>query len=187
MFKNIISKIISIVIFICLLPLLLIISIIILVDDGSPIIFRQKRVGRGNTLFWIYKFRTMKKNTGDIPSHLIKDSASLFTKSGPLLRKFSLDELPQLINIIKGDMLFIGPRPALYNQNDLIKLRTNLSIHKLYPGVTGWAQINGRDQISIKGKVKMDEFYLNHKSLWMDLRIIYFTIIKTLKKEDISH
>ena len=187
MFENIITKTISLTLLACLSPILFIVAMIIVADDGFPIIFRQKRIGRNNTYFWIYKFRTMKNNTADIPTHLVKNSALLYTVSGPIFRKFSLDELPQLINIIKGDMLFIGPRPALHNQNDLIELRTNVSVHTLYPGVTGWAQVNGRDEISIKDKVRMDEFYLHNKSLWIDIKILFLTIIKTLKKENISH
>ena len=116
----------------------------------------------------------MKKDTPDIPTHLVDDPSSLFTKSGPFLRKFSFDELPQLFNILKGDMCFIGPRPALYNQDDLIALRTKTGVQTLMPGVTGWAQVNGRDELSIPEKVKMDEYYLNNKSLWFDIKILEF-------------
>ena len=138
-------------------PILLIVTLAIIINDGFPILFMQKRVGQNNAHFWIYKFRTMKINTPDIATHLLEDSNSFYTSIGLLLRKFSIDELPQLFNILKGDMIFIGPRPALYNQGDLIALRTQAGVQKLIPGITGWAQVNGRDQLSIPNKVKMDE------------------------------
>ena len=181
------SRIFSFILLICFSPVLLIVAITILLDDGFPIIFKQKRMGQDNIHFWIYKFRTMKNKTPDVASHLLKDSANLYTLVGPFLRKFSFDELPQLINIIKGDMLFIGPRPALHNQDDLIRARIRAGVHTLIPGVTGWAQVNGRDELSIEDKVKMDEYYLNNKSLWLDIRILLMTLIKTLKKEGVSH
>ena len=181
------SKIFSLVLLICLSPILLIVAITIIVDDGFPILFRQKRVGQNNAHFWIYKFRTMKKDAPDIATHLVKDGTSLYTSIGPFLRKFSFDELPQLINILKGDMTFIGPRPALYNQDDLIELRTLAGVHTLMPGVTGWAQVNGRDELSITDKVKMDEYYLKNQSLWLDIKILCMTVIKVFKTEGVSH
>jgi O-antigen biosynthesis protein WbqP len=129
----------------------------------------------------------MKKDTPDIPTHLVDDPSTLFTKSGPFLRKFSFDELPQLFNILKGDMCFIGPRPALYNQDDLIALRTKTGVQTLMPGVTGWAQVNGRDELSIPDKVKMDEYYLNNKSLWFDIKILFMTVFKVFKMEGVSN
>ena len=129
----------------------------------------------------------MKKDTPDIPTHLVDDPSTLFTKSGPFLRKFSFDELPQLFNILKGDMTFIGPRPALYNQDDLIELRTQAGVDRLIPGVTGWAQVNGRDELSIPEKVKMDEYYLNNKSLWFDIKILFMTVFKVFKMEGVSN
>ena len=128
----------------------------------------------------------MKKDTPDIPTHLVDDPSTLFTKSGPFLRKFSFDELPQLFNILKGDMCFIGPRPALYNQDDLIALRTKTGVQTLMPGVTGWAQVNGRDELSIPEKVKMDEYYLNNKSLWLDIKILFMTVFKVFKTEGVK-
>ena len=129
----------------------------------------------------------MKKDAPDIATHLVKDSTPLYTSIGPFLRKFSFDELPQLINILKGDMIFIGPRPALYNQDDLIALRTQAGVHSLMPGVTGWAQVNGRDELSIPDKVKMDEYYLKNKSLWLNIKILFKTVIKVFKSEGVSH
>ena len=159
------SKLFSVIILICLSPLLIIIALAIILDDGFPIFFRQKRIGINNDEFWIYKFRTMKKETPDIPTYLVKEAQNYYTIIGPILRKLSIDELPQLINILKGEMVLVDPRPALYNQGDLIKLRTEKGIHKLVPGVTGWAQINGRDNLSISEKVELDEYYL--KNNWL--------------------
>jgi O-antigen biosynthesis protein WbqP len=181
------SKLFSLILIIYLSPILALVAIAIIIDDGFPILFKQKRVGLNNTHFWIYKFRTMKKDSPDIATHLVNDSHSLYTKIGPFLRKFSIDELPQLFNIIKGDMIFIGPRPALYNQDDLNELRTQAGIHTLMPGVTGWAQVNGRDELSIPDKVKMDEYYLKNKSLWLDIKILCMTVIKVFKTEGVSH
>ena len=181
------SKIFSIILLICLSPILALIALISILDDGFPILFRQKRVGQNNAHFWIYKFRTMKKDAPDIATHLVKDGNSLYTSIGLFFRKFSFDELPQLINILKGDMIFIGPRPALYNQDDLIELRTQAGVHSLMPGVTGWAQVNGRDQLSIPDKVKMDEYYLKNKTLLLDMKILYMTIFKVFKTEGVSY
>ena len=181
------SKIFSLFLLIFLSPILLLIAIAIILNNGFPILFKQKRVGQNNTYFWIYKFRTMKGNTPDIATHLLKDSASFYTSIGLLLRKFSFDELPQLFNILKGDMIFIGPRPALYNQDDLIELRTQTGVHLLMPGLTGWAQVNGRDELSIQKKVKMDEFYLKNKSLWLDIKILFMTVFKVFKMDGFSH
>jgi len=129
----------------------------------------------------------MKKDTPDIATHLVNDSDSLYTAIGPFLRKYSIDELPQLINIVKGDMTFIGPRPALYNQDDLIELRTKAGVETLLPGITGWAQVNGRDELSIPDKVKMDIYYLENQSLWLDIKIIFMTVLKVFKTEGVSH
>jgi len=129
----------------------------------------------------------MKKDTPDIATHLIKDGTSLYTSIGPFLRKFSLDELPQLINIFKGEMVYIGPRPALHNQDDLIALRTQAGVHTLTPGVTGWAQVNGRDELSNPDKVKMDEYYLKNQSLWLDVKILFMTVVKVFKTEGVSY
>ena len=180
------SKIFSLFLLICLSPILFIVAIAIIVGDGFPILFRQKRVSQNNAHFLIYKFRTMKKNAPDIATHLVKDGTSLYTSIGLFLRKFSFDELPQLINILKGDMNFIGPRPALYNQGDLIELRTQTGVHTLMPGVSGWAQVNGRDELSIQEKVKMDVYYLKNKSLWLDIKILFMTVFKVFKTEGVK-
>ena len=182
-----INRIIGLLLFIMLSPFFLIVSLIIYIDDGFSVLYKQKRIGIHNSKFKVYKFRTMKKGIPDIPTHLVKDPQSLYTKSGPWLRKFSLDELPQLINIIKGDMIFVGPRPALHNQDDLVQLRTKLGVHKLMPGLTGWAQVNGRDELSIPIKVKFDEYYLKNRSWLFDMKIIFLTILKVLGMKDVSH
>lgn len=158
-----------------------------MIDDGFPIFFRQKRKGINNTQFWIYKFRTMKKGIPEIPTHLVKDPQNFYTCSGPFLRNLSIDELPQLINIIKGNMVFVGPRPALHNQYDLVELRTRVGIHELMPGITGWAQVNGRDELSIKNKVIMDKYYLKNKSFWLDIKILFMTAIQLIPSKGISH
>tara|TARA_B100001250_G_scaffold409091_1_gene432721 strand:- start:4492 stop:5001 length:510 start_codon:yes stop_codon:yes gene_type:complete len=168
------------------MPILLLLAIIILLDDGYPFLFTQERVGINQSRFKIYKFRTMKKDMGDIPSHLLKNGNSYVIRSGNFLRKFSLDELPQLFNIIFGDMTLIGPRPALYNQDDLINLRKELGVNKLKPGITGWAQVNGRDELSIQEKVDLDYYYLKKKGLMMDIKIIFMTINKVLFAKNIS-
>ena len=179
-------KIVSFIILILLSPILFMVAIFILLEDGYPILFKQKRLGKNNNHFLIYKFRTMKNNTPDIATHLLNESHFSYTKSGPLLRKFSIDELPQLINIVKGEMTFIGPRPALHNQNDLIELRTKLDIQTLLPGITGWAQVNGRDELSIEKKVEFDYFYKTNKSILLDIKIIFLTVIKVFKTESVS-
>ncbi len=181
-----ILRIFIVLITILLSPLMLLISLLILIEDGFPILFTQKRIGINKCKFKIFKFRTMKKNTGDIPTHLLENRNSFITNIGYYLRKMSLDELPQLFNIIKGEMTLIGPRPALYNQEDLIDLREKKGIHSLKPGLTGWAQVNGRDEISIKKKVDFDYYYLKNKNLSLDLRIFFLTVYKVLFRQDIS-
>jgi len=182
-----INRIFALLLLIILSPILIITALIIIIDTGFPVFYCQKRVGINNTYFSIIKYRTMKNNLPDIPTHLVKDPELLYTKTGPLLRKLSLDELPQLLNIIKGDMVFIGPRPALHNQDDLIKLRTAAGIHKLLPGITGWAQVNGRDELSIPQKVIYDKYYLHNRSLFLNLKIIVFTAFKVLGMKGVSH
>ena len=182
-----VSRCFSLLFMILLSPLFLIVSLLIYVDDGSPVLYRQKRIGINNTIFWIYKFRTMRKNIPEIPTHLVKDPEKLYTNIGPFLRRLSFDEIPQLLNIIKGEMVFIGPRPALYNQADLIELRTQINVHTLIPGITGWAQVNGRDELSIAEKVKLDEFYLKNRSLFLDIKIVLQTLLKVFWMHGVSH
>jgi len=171
---------------ILLLPVYIIVGLIIIISDGLPSIFIQKRIGKDNEIFNLYKFRTMKKETPNIATHLMQDQDSYMLKAGNFLRKTSLDEIPQLFNIIKGDIAFIGPRPALYNQKDLIALRNKYNINSLKPGITGLAQVNGRDSLSIEQKVKYDYKYLKNKSFKLDCIIMCKTIIKVLLARDIK-
>ncbi|MDP3244359.1 MAG: sugar transferase [bacterium] len=168
------------------LPMLCL-ALLILITSGRPIIYWSERVGRDNKLFKMPKFRTMKKNTPPLATHLLKNPNEYITTVGKFLRKTSLDELPQLFNIFAGKMSFVGPRPALYNQDDLIALRTQKGIYKLIPGLTGWAQINGRDQLSITEKVNYDEFYLKHKSVLLDFKILWRTFFNIIGGKGISH
>ena len=182
-----INRLIAVLLLFVLSPIFMITALIIIIDDGFPALYKQKRIGVNNSRFRVYKFRSMKKNIPDIPTHLVENPGSLYTNTGPLLRKFSIDELPQLINIIKGEMVFVGPRPALHNQNDLADLRTKAGVHKLMPGVTGWAQVNGRDELSIPDKVKMDTYYLENKSIMLDIKNLFMTILKVIKLQGVSH
>lgn len=182
-----INRIISLLLLLILLPVFIIVCFVIVMDDGFPIFYKQKRVGQYNQYFEIIKFRTMKTNTKDVATHLFGKFESNILLSGHFLRKYSIDELPQLINIIKGQMNFIGPRPALYNQYDLINLRNNFNISSIKPGVTGWAQVNGRDEISMEKKVKLDQYYLNNKSFILNIKILFLTLVKVISKDGISH
>ena len=170
-----------------LMPFMIFISIIIKLDSNGPVIFKQMRIGKDKKKFYIYKFRTMKINAPkNLATHLLDNPNIYITRIGNFLRKTSLDELPQLFNILKGDMSFIGPRPALFNQYDLINLRENFGVNKILPGLTGWAQINGRDEISIKQKVFFDHEYLKKISLMLDIKIFLLTIKKVLLSENIK-
>ena len=179
-----IDKIIALVLLLLLLPLFILIAIIILIFDSAPIIYHQKRVGENNIIFTMYKFRTMQQDSPELPSHLIDEPELLYTFSGKFLRKTSLDEIPQLVNIIFGDMSFIGPRPALHSQKDLIALRMEKRIDSIKPGITGWAQVNGRDDLDLDKKVEYDSYYLDNKSFFLNIKIILLTIYKVLSLSD---
>ncbi|MGA2775480.1 MAG: sugar transferase [Candidatus Omnitrophota bacterium] len=166
---------------------MLVIAVLIKLMSKEPVIFWTNRVGKNNRIFKMAKFRTMKLNTPQLATHLMENPEDYLIPVGGFLRKYSLDELPQLFNILRGEMSFVGPRPALFNQHDLIELRTSKNIHKLIPGVTGWAQVNGRDELPIPVKVEFDEYYLKNKSLLLDARIILITLLKVIKKEGVSH
>ena len=182
-----INRIIGFLLFILLSPFFLIVALIIFIDDGFPALYKQKRIGKNNANFTVFKFRTMKKDIPEIPTHLVKDPQQFYTRSGPFIRKLSIDELPQLINIIKGEMVFVGPRPALHNQDNLVELRTRVGVNKLMPGVTGWAQVNGRDELSIPEKVQFDEYYLKNKSWLFDIKIVFITLLKVIGMQNVSH
>jgi O-antigen biosynthesis protein WbqP len=181
------SRLFALILLILLSPIFILVSFFILIEDGFPILFSQKRVGINYSYFNIYKFRSMKKNTPNVATHLLTNPEQYLLKTGKFIRKTSLDELPNLINIIKGEMVFVGPRPALYNQDDLMELRVGAGVDKLKPGITGWAQINGRDEISIEKKVSLDRLYLEKKSFFFDIIIIYKTVIKVITKSNIKH
>lgn len=168
-------------------PILALICLLIKLDDQGPALYWSKRVGKLNKLFLMPKFRSMKLNTPQVATHLLTNPDQHLTTIGKFLRKSSLDELPQLWSVFIGDMSVVGPRPALFNQDDLISLRTQKSIESLKPGITGWAQINGRDDISIQAKVELDEYYLKNHSLFLDFKIIGLTFFKVLKKEGVKH
>ena len=153
----------------------------------GPALYWSDRVGRNNNIFKMPKFRSMQVGTPAIATHLLSVPDAYLTPIGSFLRKSSLDALPQLWSILVGNMSFVGPRPALFNQDDLIALRTEQGVHHLLPGLTGWAQVNGRDEIPIPEKVALDVEYLRHQSLWLDIRIIWLTFIKVLRSEDITH
>jgi O-antigen biosynthesis protein WbqP len=181
------NRIIALLLLIILSPVFLIVSLAIILEDGFPVFFKQKRVGVNYTFFEIYKFRTMKKNTPNVATHLLKNPEQYLLKIGALLRKLSIDELPNLINIVKGEMVFVGPRPALYNQDDLMALRLGAGIEKLKPGITGWAQINGRDEISLEEKVAYEKEYLKLKSAGFDVKIILLTFTSVLLSKGVKH
>jgi len=182
------NKLLALLMLIGLSPVFLIIALLIFLDDGFPIFFKQKRVGKDYTFFTLYKFRTMKKNTPNVATHLLENPEQYLLKIGKTLRKLSLDELPNLINIIKGDMGFVGPRPALYNQDDLMQLRIKAGVDTLLPGLTGWAQINGRDEISLEEKVALEKEYKERKSFQFDVEIFFKTFASAFfKKEGVSH
>ena len=173
-------------IFFLLIPILLIIIILLPIFKGN-VFYISIRIGKNNKKFKMLKFRTMKIDTPELATHLMKNNKRYITKFGSFLRKYSLDEIPQLINILTGDMTFIGPRPALFNQSDLINFRNKYNVQLLKPGITGWAQVNGRDNLSIEDKVKLEHYYFKNKSIIIDFKIIILTIFKVLKAKDIKH
>jgi O-antigen biosynthesis protein WbqP len=167
-------------------PVLLVALMVRLTSKG-PVLYWSDRVGRRNVIFKMPKFRSMRMGTPAVATHLLSNPNSYLTPIGSFLRKSSLDELPQLWSIIKGDMSFVGPRPALFNQHDLIELRTRSGVDALVPGLTGWAQVNGRDELPIPVKVKLDVEYLSRCSLWFDIRILWLTLLKVIRRDGVSH
>jgi len=167
-------------------PVLLVAMAVRLTSKG-PALYWSDRVGRNNVIFKMPKFRSMRVGTPAVATHLLADARSHLTPIGSFLRKSSLDELPQLWSILAGDMSFVGPRPALFNQQDLIALRTEQGVHTLVPGLTGWAQVNGRDELPVPEKVKLDVAYLQRQSLWFDIRILWMTFVKVLRRDGVSH
>ena len=189
MYKKFLKRLIDIVlsllgIIVLAIPMA-IVAIVIMVDDPGPAIFKQKRVGKDKELFWLYKFRSMKVNTPDIPTHLLEDPQRYISKVGNFIRKTSIDELPQLLNILKGDMSVIGPRPALWNQDDLITERDKYGANDVRPGLTGWAQINGRDELPIEVKARYDGEYIQRLSFAFDVKCFFGTVISVLKHDGV--
>ncbi|WAT23988.1 sugar transferase [Aerococcus urinaeequi] len=184
--KRPLDFLISLITLVILSPIFLIIAVWIKLNSKGPVFFRQKRVGKNKELFEIYKFRSMRSETpSDMPTHLLNDPESFITKSGKFLRKTSLDELPQLINIVKGEMAIIGPRPSLWNQYDLIEERDKYGANDVRPGLTGWAQINGRDELEIPVKAKLDGDYIQNMSLLFDLKCFIGTITSVLRSDGV--
>jgi O-antigen biosynthesis protein WbqP len=185
--KQIFDLVLSIVIFALLAAPMLLVAIAIRLTSEGPALYWSDRVGKNNKIFRMPKFRSMLIGTPTVATHLLGNPDSYLSPIGGFLRRSSLDELPQLISILKGDMSFVGPRPALFNQDDLIALRTEKSVDKLLPGITGWAQVNGRDELSTANKVALDMEYLNRQSFWFDIKILWMTFLKVAKRDCVSH
>jgi O-antigen biosynthesis protein WbqP len=168
-------------------PMFILFYLAVILTSGRPAIYWSKRVGRNNDFFFMPKFRSMRTDTPSIATHLLLEPDQWLTPMGSFLRKSSMDELPQLWNILKGDMSFVGPRPALYNQDDLIDLRTKAGIHTLRPGLTGWAQVNGRDELPVPDKVRLDKEYMKRQSFWFDIFILWLTFVKVVSRDGVSH
>lgn len=184
--KRLFDFVMSLMGIIVLSPIILIVALAVKLTSPGPMLFKQRRIGKNNNEFQIYKFRTMRIDTPNVPTHLLENPEQWITPVGKFLRKTSLDELPQLFNILKGEMSIVGPRPALYNQIDLKEMRTEAGVHKLVPGLTGWAQINGRDEIPLSLKVKLDKEYLEKKNFFFDIKIIFMTVLSVLKSEGVQ-
>ena len=185
--KNVLDFIFALLLTILLSPILVLITLLIKLDSKGPVLFKQKRIGKNNVEFEIYKFRSMGiEAPRDLPTHVFSNAESYITGVGMFLRKSSLDELPQLLNILKGQMSFIGPRPALWNQYDLIEARKPMGVDKIKPGITGWAQVNGRDELPISEKSRLDGVYVENISLFLDIKILFLTIIHVITRKGIS-
>jgi len=185
--KRLIDLLLSLVGILLLSVPMLMIAVLVKLTSKGPVLYWSDRVGRYNDIFKMYKFRTMKVNTPAVATHLIANPDVYLTPIGRFLRKTSLDELTQLFNILKGDMSFVGPRPALFNQEDLIELRTQKGIHTVVPGLTGWAQVNGRDELPIPVKVDFDEYYYKNRSVLLDMKILLLTFLKVLRRDGVDH
>ena len=185
--KRIFDLILAIFLFLILLIPLLLIAILVIISSKGPALYWSDRVGVNNEIFKMPKFRSMLVDTPAVATHLLSDPDAYLSPIGGFLRHSSLDELPQLFSVLKGDMSFVGPRPALFNQDDLIDLRTENGVDKLLPGITGWAQVNGRDELSIPDKVALDAEYLNRQSFWFDIKILWMTLSKVVKRDSVSH
>ena len=185
--KRLYDMVLSLLLILIISIPLLLVALIIRLTSRGPAWYWSDRIGRDNIVFKMPKFRTMRTDTPAVATHLLDNPDQYLTPIGKFLRKSSLDELPQLFSIVKGDMSFVGPRPALFNQDDLVALRTGKGVHVLTPGLTGWAQINGRDELPIPVKVEFDEYYLKNRSFLFDVKILFMTIFKVFKGEGVTH
>ena len=185
--KRLFDLFFGLVLFAILTVPMLLIAITVRLDSKGPVLHWSNRVGRVNVIFKMPKFRSMRVDTPDLATHMMADPNAFLSPIGAFLRRSSLDELPQLFSILKGDMSFVGPRPALFNQDDLVALRTEKGVDKLLPGMTGWAQVNGRDELSIPDKVAFDVEYLGRQSFWFDLKILRMTLLQVIKLTNVSH
>ncbi len=185
--KRLFDILISLITLVILSPIFLLCALVVKLTSKGPIFYVSDRIGANNSHFDMLKFRTMRIDTPQVATHLLTDPKTFLTPIGDFLRKSSLDELPQLINVIKGEMSIVGPRPALFNQEDQIELRTKSGVHILVPGITGWAQVNGRDYIPIARKVELDTWYLHNRSFWLDIKIIFFTAWNVVYRKGVKH
>ncbi len=185
--KRVFDVLVSGVSLVLLSPVFLAVALAVRLTSSGPVFHVSDRVGKNNRIFRMFKFRTMRIDTPHVATHLMGDPAKYLTPIGGLLRKTSLDELPQFLNVLTGDMSLVGPRPALFNQDDLIALRTEKGVHRLVPGITGWAQVNGRDELPIPEKVDLDADYLARRSFGMDLKILILTFVNVLRRDGVSH
>ncbi|MBF4988688.1 sugar transferase [Methylophilus sp. 14] len=188
--KRLLDILLTLIAVLLLSPLVLMTYLLVKLTSTGPALYWSQRIGQNNQLFSMPKFRSMRVGTPQIATHLMNQQSNpnaFLTPVGSFIRKTSLDELPQLWSVLKGDMSIVGPRPALFNQDDLVSLRTEQGVHTLKPGITGWAQINGRDEIPIPQKVALDAYYLANQTVWLDLRIILLTAIKVLRRDNITH
>ena len=185
--KRLFDLILSTILIFSLLVPMLFISLLIRLTSKGPVLYWSDRIGLNNSIYKMPKFRSMKVDTPEMATHLMLNPDKFLSPIGSFLRRSSLDELPQLISILKGDMSFVGPRPALFNQDDLIALRLEKGLDKLLPGLTGWAQVNGRDELSISDKVAFEVEYMQNQSFWFDLKILWLTFLKVINKKGVSH
>ncbi len=185
--KRIFDSLLSVIIIILLVVPIILAAIAIRITSKGSVLYWSDRIGKNNKIFKMPKFRSMRIDTPAVATHLLDNPDAYLSPIGGFLRRSSLDELPQLFSVLKGDMSFVGPRPALFNQEDLIALRTEKGVDKLLPGITGWAQVNGRDELSISDKVALDTEYLNRQSFWFDIKILWMTFLKVAKRDGVSH
>jgi len=185
--KRIFDLLLGISVFMLLIIFILLVAIAVRLSSKGSVLYWSDRIGKDNKTFKMPKFRSMLLGTPTVATHLLDNPDVYLSPIGGFLRSFSLDELPQLFSVLKGDMSFVGPRPALFNQDDLIALRTEKGIDKLLPGITGWAQVNGRDILSVTDKVDLDEAYMQRQSFWFDVKILWMTILKVFKRDDVRH